>query len=229
MRWIEANHTPRRRPADPACIIDTWHTLGMRGTGSHDVRLEGVFVPDHRATLTSAGTPAAAFSGPLYRLTMWPTAALMAVPALGVARAAIDELVDLAVTKTPNYGGALARRGSAQRQVAEAEARLGAGRAFLFEVYSDAYAAALAGEPITLAHKQRMQLSGTHAANEAAAAVGLVCAAAGSSAARVEYRFERLWRDVQTMITQAFSSPGRYESVGQLMFGVPTDWPFFDR
>ena len=31
------------------------------------------------------------------------------------------------------------------------------------------------------------------------------------------------------MITQAFSSPGRYESVGQLMFGVPTDWPFFDR
>ena len=83
-------------------------------------------------------------------------------------------------------------------------------------------------KPIDLSLKQRMQLAGTHAANEAAAAVDLVCIAAGSSAARMEYRFERLWRDVKTITTQAFCSPGRYESVGQVMFGVPTDWPFFN-
>jgi alkylation response protein AidB-like acyl-CoA dehydrogenase len=170
----------------------------------------------------------AAFAGPLYRLTIWPPVALMAVPALGVARAAIDELVDLAATKTANFGGAVARRASAQRQVAEAEARVGAARAFLFEAYTAAWEAALAGEEIGLPLKLRMQLAGTHAANEAAAAVALVCTAAGSSAVRMEYRFERLWRDVNTITTQAFCSPGRYESVGQVMFGVPSDWPFFN-
>ena len=214
-------------PADPDSVIDTWHTLGMRGTGSHDVRLDGVFVPERRAGLMPARAPSAAFSGPLYRLTIWPPVALMAVPALGVARAAIDELVDLATTKTANFGGALARRASAQHQVAEAEARLGAARAFLFQVYADAWDAALAGQAIELSLKLRMQLAGTHAANEAAAAVDLVCAAAGSSAARMEYRFERLWRDAKTITAQAFCSPGRYESVGQLMFGGPSDWPFF--
>jgi len=215
-------------PADPDCVVDTWHTLGMRGTGSHDVRLDGVFVPEHRAAVMPPRPRSAAFSGPLYRLTVWPPVALMAVPALGVARAAIDELLDLAATKTANFGGALASRASTQRQVAEAEARLGAGRALLFEAYASAWEAALGGEAIDLPLKQRMQLAGTHAANEAAAAVDLVCIAAGSSAARMEYRFERLWRDVKTITTQAFCSPGRYESVGQVMLGVPTDWPFFN-
>jgi alkylation response protein AidB-like acyl-CoA dehydrogenase len=215
-------------PADPSCVIDTWHTLGMRGTGSHDVRLDRVFVPEHRAARMPARPPSAAYSGPLYRLTVWPAVALMAVPALGVARAAIDELVDLAATKTANFGGAVARRASAQHQVAEAEARLGAGRAFLFEAFTAAWDAARAGAPIDLGLKQRMQLAGTHAANEAATAVDLVCTAAGSSAARMEYRFERLWRDVRTILAQAFCSPGRYESVGQLIFGVESDWPFFN-
>lgn len=216
-------------PADQACVIDTWHTLGMRGTGSHDVRLDDVFVPARRAAvLQPARERSKAFSGPLYRLTVWPPVALMAVPAVGVARAAIDELVALASTKTPNFGGALARRASAQHQVAEAEARLGAARAFLFETFTDAWAAAVAGDPIDVACKQRMQLAGTHAANEAAAAVELVCVAAGSSATRLEHRFERLWRDVRTISTQAFCAPGRYESVGALMFGQPSDWPFFN-
>ncbi|HEY4408336.1 MAG TPA: acyl-CoA dehydrogenase family protein [Acidimicrobiia bacterium] len=215
-------------PADPDRVIDTWHTMGMRGTGSHDVRLDGVFVPERRAGLMPTRAPSAAFSGPLYRLTIWPPVALMAVPALGVARAAIDELLDLAATKTATFGGALSRRASAQRQVAEAEARLGAARAFLFEAYAAAWDAALADEPIDLPLKRRMQLAGTHAANEAATAVDLVCTAAGSSAARMEYRFERLWRDAKTITAQAFCSPGRYESVGQVMFGVPSDWPFFN-
>lgn len=216
-------------PANPTCVVDTWHTLGMRGTGSHDVRLDGVFVPTRRAAaLQPARKRSKAFSGPLYRLTVWPAVALMAVPALGVARAAIEALVELAGTKTPNFGGALGRRGSAQHQVAEAEARVGAARAFLFDAFGDAWAAAVAGGPIDLALKQRMQLAGTHAANEAAAAVELVCLAAGSSATRLEYRFERLWRDVRTITTQAFCAPGRYESVGALMFGQPTDWPFFN-
>jgi 3-hydroxy-9,10-secoandrosta-1,3,5(10)-triene-9,17-dione monooxygenase len=40
-------------------IIDDWHVLGLRGTGSRSLKLRDVFIPDHRVVLTSdlfAGT-----------------------------------------------------------------------------------------------------------------------------------------------------------------------------
>ena len=35
-------------PFDEVEIIDDWHTLGLRGTGSNSVKMHNVFVPDHR-------------------------------------------------------------------------------------------------------------------------------------------------------------------------------------
>jgi len=58
-------------PADKATILDTWHTLGMRGTGSHDVVVSDLFIPErHTAQLVPLEKPGAAFQGPLYRLTL---------------------------------------------------------------------------------------------------------------------------------------------------------------
>jgi acyl-CoA dehydrogenase len=39
-------HFPVPFADEHVTITDTWHTMGMRGTGSHDVLIEGVFVPD---------------------------------------------------------------------------------------------------------------------------------------------------------------------------------------
>ena len=72
-----------------------------------------------------------------------------------------------------------------------------------------------------------MQLATTHANLAAARAVDLVHAVAGTSAIRNEYRFQRYFRDVHTMTQHAFTSASRYESVGALMLGVESDWPFF--
>ena len=78
-------------PADEATILDTWHTLGMRGTGSDDVVVSDLFIPErHTALLAPLEKPGTAYQGPLYRLTIWVPIALLAPPALGVARAAID-------------------------------------------------------------------------------------------------------------------------------------------
>jgi hypothetical protein len=51
--------------------------------------------------------------------------------------------------------------------------------------------------------------------------------AAGASAIRNEYRFQRYFRDAYTMTQHAASSASRYESVGALMLGEQSDWPFF--
>ena len=229
----DKNGVPEQRfvyvPASKGEILDNWHTLGMRGTGSHDVVLKDVFIPErHTAVLAPLEQPGKAFEGPLYRLTVWLPIATLAAPALGIARAAIDELVRVARVKTPSYTASpLARRQVVQRQVAEAEATLGAGRAYLFETFRDNYEAAQRGEAIDQERKINMQLAATHAVVCAAKAVDLVHAAAGASAIRNQYQFQRWFRDVHTMTQHAFMCASRYESAGALMLGAETDWGFF--
>jgi indole-3-acetate monooxygenase len=60
-------------PREKAEIIDNWDTLGMRGTGSHDVNVDDVFVPAERAVpFKPLEQPSPAYSGPWHRLTIWP-------------------------------------------------------------------------------------------------------------------------------------------------------------
>jgi alkylation response protein AidB-like acyl-CoA dehydrogenase len=154
--------------------------------------------------------------------------ALLAPPALGVARAALDDLLELARSKTPSYTrSALGQRQVVQRQLAEAEAILGAGRAYLYETFRDIWEAMVEGAELDLAQKLRMQLAATHAMQAAAQVVNLVHAAAGASAIRNEYRFQEYFRNVHTMTQHAFTSASRYESVGAMMLGVESDWGFF--
>jgi alkylation response protein AidB-like acyl-CoA dehydrogenase len=215
--------------ADHVRIVDTWDTLGMRGTGSHDVALTDVFVPErYTAAMMPLKQPAQAYGGPLYRLTVWPEVGLLAPPALGVGRAALEDLLPLARSKIPAYMSvALGGRQVVQRQVAEAEATLGAARAYLYQTFQESWDAAVNSEEITLDRKLRMQLATTHAIVAAARTVDLVWAIAGATAVRNEYRFQQYFRDAHTMTQHAFSSANRYESVGALMLGMESDWAFF--
>lgn len=217
-------------PADKVHIRDTWHTLGMQGTGTNDVVVPETFVPErHTALAIPLEKPGKAYQGPLYRLSIWLPIALNAPPALGIARAALDDLIALAQTKTPGYTGAsLGRRQVVQRQVAEAEATLSAGRAYLHAVLQESWQAALQGVEVTRPQKLNVQLATSHAVACAAKAVDIVHAAAGISSVRNEYPFQRYFRDIHTLTQHAFVSASRYESVGAHLLGVEADWDFFD-
>ena len=76
----------------------------MRGTGSHDVNVDDLFVPAERAVpFKPLEQPNPAYSGPWHRLTIWPSVAGAGITALGIAQAAIDEFAELATKKTPSY------------------------------------------------------------------------------------------------------------------------------
>ncbi|MDA3624730.1 acyl-CoA dehydrogenase family protein [Saccharopolyspora sp. WRP15-2] len=88
-------------------IIDTWHTVGMRGTGSHSLALEDVFVPAHRALDTAdlmAGTApdaaAACHSVPLKAAN----GITLAAPALGAGSAVLTRWSDLLSAKLAKQG-----------------------------------------------------------------------------------------------------------------------------
>ncbi|MCE0763746.1 hypothetical protein LWC35_12630 [Pseudonocardia kujensis] len=76
-------------------------------------------------------------------------------------------------------------------------------------------------------NRQAIQLAATHGVEAAATAVRLVHQVAGTSAIRNARPFAAHFRDVHTLTQHAFVSPARYESVGQLMLGLPPEWPLF--
>ena len=80
---------------------------------------------------------------------------------------------------------------------------------------------------IDLSGKIKVQLAATHAVEAAAKAVDLVHAAVGTTGIRDEHPFQRHFRDVHTITQHGFISRSRYESVGQLVLGVPVEWPFY--
>jgi alkylation response protein AidB-like acyl-CoA dehydrogenase len=216
-------------PASEAVIVDNWRTLGMRGTGSHDVVITDVFVPSsHTALLAPYEKPGDAYAGPLYKFTVWTSISVLAPPALGIARAAIDDLLDLATQKTPAYlATPLKARTPVQGAIGEAEATLGAGRAYLYQALGEIWGKALEGHLIDMAGKMKLQLAATYAVAAAVRVVDLVHKAVGATGIRDEHRFQRYFRDIHTVEQHAYLSTARYESAGQYFLGVPIEWPFY--
>ena len=103
----ESNKPPRLLwayyPAKDCRILDNWHFMGLRGTGSNDIQVDGSFVPHHRFISFGADYQIGPdFQGPLYWFPFISMAAAGLTPVvLGIARKAIDEAAALAKTKTP--------------------------------------------------------------------------------------------------------------------------------
>src|SRR5262245_36298132 len=96
---LGANGTPMALllnfPASEAQIISNWNTLGMCGTGSHDFRVDDIFVPEHRAWPIGPYAPMnPAFSDAQSRMGLWWFSPVVASVSLGIARAAVDALVE---------------------------------------------------------------------------------------------------------------------------------------
>ena len=91
-------------PRGEATILDTWYTMGMRGTGSTDIATEDVFVPDRRtAPMAPLSNPAPGFEGPLFRMFPWTAILGEATVSVGIAAAAVDAAVELCKTKTAAF------------------------------------------------------------------------------------------------------------------------------
>lgn len=216
-------------PAAEAEIVDTWHTLGMRGTGSHDIKLTEVFIPERRTFIMGPfDHPGSAFRGPLYAFRLWLFGPPIASVALGIARAAIEDCIALAGRKIPNNTQvALSDRSTVQDRVARAKAMVDAARAYLYRALDDTWAYLSSGAKITPEQGIPVQLATCHAVETAGRAVDLVHAVVGTSGIRNEHRFQQYFRDVHTVSQHGAGSPERFESVGKLLLGKPSDWGFF--
>ena len=214
-------------PIEACEIIDTWHVMGMRGTGSDDIAMTNLFVPQARTfPLVPEFTPGAHYQGPLYQVSaMGNLAATFPPVVLAVARQALDTVYTMAQGKTPFASTTLLREWTtAQVKLAQAEAMLRSARALLYETLGEVWEQTLAGEPPSLEQRADLLLAVVHATSSAAKVVELAYNVAGTSGIYTKNPLERHFRDIQVLKQHGFASENRYETVSQVYFGLPPEF-----
>jgi alkylation response protein AidB-like acyl-CoA dehydrogenase len=210
-------------------IVDTWYSLGMRGTDSNDVAANGVFVPAARALLvTPEHERGEQFQGPLYRLSALVSSYVVITPvALAIARGAITELRELAGRKTPaGLRTTLKDRTAVQSALAESEAMLRSARLLFYDTLTEAWLRAVGGETASLEQRADVMLANANAVQSAARVADLMHRMAGTSGIYARSRLERHFRDAQTVRQHGFVNQSRLETVGQVYLGVEPEFPF---
>jgi alkylation response protein AidB-like acyl-CoA dehydrogenase len=214
-------------PAASATIVDVWHVSGLRGTASDAFTVEGLFVPHERAVLRD--DPAERqYPGPLYCFPLGSLyASGFAGVALGIARASLDALVDLAVEKTPR-GFKRPLRDSAviQSQVGRAEGQIRSARAFLLGSLAEIWAAVGRSGELTIEQRMLIRLAATYAIHEAKEVVDMAHHAGGATSIFTASAFDRRFRDMHAVTQQLQGRQAHLETVGQYVLGFPPDTAF---
>jgi len=204
-------------------FIDTWHSVGMRGTGSLDIAVTDVFVPEE-FTL-QPGVTQVFVDEPLAHFPNFTLLALgIAATGLGVARRALDELIELASGKKPQFSSrTLAQSGFAQTEFARAEVRWRAARTLLRTEVGQAWESAVSGGKVTVEQRVAMRLAAAHAAVECIAAVDIAWTLAGGSAVYDTSVLGRCLRDAHVVTQHIMVAPKLNETLGKFLLGTDFD------
>ncbi|NNE10667.1 MAG: hypothetical protein HKN41_00295 [Ilumatobacter sp.] len=198
---------------------DTWYTAGMRGTGSLDFSVDDAIVP---LELTYRVGDPPVVDEPISRFPNFTLLALgIAAAGLGIARRALDELVDLAAAKTPQFSTrSLAESSYAQTEFARAEVAWRAARALLHQEVGDAWARATAGEAVSVDDRVAMRLAAAHAAATSVTVVDAAWTLAGGTAVYDASPLGRCVRDVHVVTQHIMVAPKLHETLGKRLLGV---------
>ena len=210
--------------ADEVEIHDTWDSMGLRGTGSHDIEMRDVFVPAGRAASIVADRPVA--QGRLYAFPVFGLLALaIGAVGLGIARGALDDISALAGRRTPTGSRrTMGERPAVQAEVASVEAKLRAARAFLLGAIDEAWEAAAAHGQVPVEHRTALRLAATHAATTAAEVTGMAYHLGGGSAVyEARSPLPRRFRDANTATQHMLVAPATNELTGRLLLGLQTE------
>ena len=225
-------------PAAQVEVIDTWHTKGMRGTGTHSFEVRDVFVPEERTVLSV--NPPLVSPGPRYRIPITlGFGAGDGMAALGLARNCIDAFYEVAGAKAPrNLTGLLREQSISQVAVGQAEAALRSGRAFLMQTAYDVWEEATSSdEPMLSLHaRTQLRLAATHAIRLAAGIVESLYTACGATvvfegpvhaeedpARRAGHLLHRLFHDMHVITQHSQGRLAHYELVGKHCLGLQID------
>ncbi|HTT78836.1 MAG TPA: flavin-dependent monooxygenase [Stellaceae bacterium] len=210
-------------------IDDNWHVVGLCGTGSKDIVVEGAFVPDYRThsyrDAFHMRNPGAALNdGPLYRIpfgTMFPNS--VSSPAIGVALGALAAFREGAQARTNlRDNSKLAEDPVMQLRLAESAAEIDGAYHRIRDNFREAYELACAGKEIPLERRARYRWDFAKAVDWSLRAVNRLMEASGGRAVFIDNPVSRAWRDVHAIRAHAANNLERAAAVfGRSEFGLP--------
>ena len=212
---------------DQVELLDTWRVAGLKGTGSTDYTVTDAFVPDGRWVHVLRAEPVV--DGPLYRMPFMGLLSLgVCMVALGLARRAQHELVELAGGKRPSGSSkTLAERQVVQAEVARAEAAWRSARALVREVVEEATETGVmdaSPDPRGASDmRRRLRLAATDATWRSASAVDRMYNAGGGSSIHESHPLQRVFRDIHVATQHGMVAERTYEPLGRMALGLPTD------
>jgi alkylation response protein AidB-like acyl-CoA dehydrogenase len=211
-------------PVGQVELLDTWHTRGMRGTGTHTFEVKDVFVPEER-TVFPYGAPLVT-PGPRYKIPLTlGFGAGDGMVALGLARSCLDAFFEVAGSKAPRLmQGLLRDQAITQFTVGQAEAALRSGREFLLAAARDVWNEAISEAPtLSLDQRMNLRLAATHAIRLSAQIVESVYTACGATVVFDGHLIQRHFLDMHVITQHSQGRLAHYELVGKHTLGLPID------
>ena len=197
-------------PTEKFEILDTWHVAAMKATGSHDVTLTDVFVPDYHGVpvealreRTSPGLDI--HPGPLWRVPLLSFMSFGAVgPMVGGADAMLEMVTNILETKVGAYSGDRQQDLMTQRVRIAGLTMEHAATVGLFEdKINELWAMVVDGEAPSREKRTEMRIVVSYVARKCHQLVNELALAAGSRGNYVDSPIQRFQRDVNALATHA--------------------------
>jgi alkylation response protein AidB-like acyl-CoA dehydrogenase len=206
-------------PAGLATRHDTWHALGLRGTASHDLSVDGLEIPVWHTAGCMHDPPR--HDGPLWRLPVFALLNLLIVGfPLGVARRALDEFELLAPTKRRGSSPTgIAEDGYAQYEIGRREAALRSARAFVIDTIGRVWNTTSAGDTPSDAQIAELYVSTQNAMHAAIEAVDTCFVLSGAGVVYDSDPLQRCFRDLHTARQHIAFYPDGFKSYARTLFG----------
>lgn len=224
---IKAMHVvlPRK---DYTIVEDSWDVIGLSGTGSKDIIVDGAFIPEYR-TIDSAqvaeGEAAAARAGrteTVYKIPFWAMFPLgITAAVIGISEGALAAHLDYQRCRVTAMGTKIKDDPYVLYAISEAAAEIAASRLQLLDGISRLYDLANAGRPITFEDRALVRRNQIRCAWRAVDAVDEIFARSGGNAARKHNPLQRFWRDAHVGLQHAIHTPGTvYHATALTTMGI---------
>ena len=221
-RVLEDGESPEMRnmmiPKEEVEFIDTWEVNGLRGTGSFSFTAKDLFVPESHSFI-EGGSPRE--EGPIYLI---PKSLLFcsgfATTALGVARGALNDVIQLSSAKTPQEQELLRQQPFVQREIGQAEAIWRSAKSYLRDSAEAVWESAVKERIIPLERRINLRLSSTHAIREAVKVADMAYSLSGATAIFETSPIQRRMQDVKVIAQQIQGRMSHYDTAGQFFLGL---------
>ena len=221
-RVLEGGESPEMRnmmiPKEEVEFIDTWEVNGLRGTGSFSFTAKDLFVPESHS-FVEGGPPRE--EGPIYLI---PKSLLFcsgfATTALGVARGALNAVIELSSAKTPQEQDLLMKQPFTQREIGQAEAIWRSANAYLRDSSEAVWESAVNDRVIPVETRINLRLSSTHAIREAVKVADMAYSLSGATAIFETSPIQRRMQDVRVISQQIQGRMSHYDTAGQYFLGM---------